>query len=109
MVASASEFQTKVLRRNFVSDEYELYRAALEWDLTDPIVIETRKGSGGDTFAINPLLPPPDTDDANCVLGHDADHGIASEIDLQLIAAIIDRREIHLAAESIDQVPAVWR
>jgi SNF2 family DNA or RNA helicase len=25
------------------SDEYELYRAALEWDLTDPIVIETRK------------------------------------------------------------------
>src|SRR5207245_11782540 len=30
-------------RRNFVPDEYKLYRAALEWDLTDPIVIETRK------------------------------------------------------------------
>lgn len=43
MVASSSEFQTKVLRKNLVPDEYKLYRAALEWDLTDPIVIETRK------------------------------------------------------------------
>jgi superfamily II DNA or RNA helicase len=43
MVTSSSEFQTKILRRNLVSDEYQLYRAALEWDLTDPIVIETRK------------------------------------------------------------------
>src|SRR5712671_2268521 len=43
MVASSSEFQTKILRRNLVPDEYDLYRAALEWDLTDPIVIETRK------------------------------------------------------------------
>jgi superfamily II DNA or RNA helicase len=42
MGASSSEFQTKVLRRNLVPDEYNLYRAALEWDLTDPIVIETR-------------------------------------------------------------------
>jgi hypothetical protein len=43
MGASSSEFQTKVLRRNLVPDEYKLYRAALEWDLTEPIVIETRK------------------------------------------------------------------
>jgi superfamily II DNA or RNA helicase len=42
MVASVSEFQTKILRKNLVPDEYRLYRAALEWDLTDPIVIETR-------------------------------------------------------------------
>jgi superfamily II DNA or RNA helicase len=43
MVAFSSEFQTKVLRKNLVPDEYNLYRAALEWDLTDPIVIETRQ------------------------------------------------------------------
>ncbi|HLK81646.1 MAG TPA: SNF2-related protein [Xanthobacteraceae bacterium] len=43
MVASSSEFQTKILRKNLVEDEYKLYRAALEWDLVDPIVIETRK------------------------------------------------------------------
>jgi len=43
MTAFSSEFQTKILRRSVLSDEYELYRAALEWDLTDPIVIETRK------------------------------------------------------------------
>ena len=43
MGASSSEFQTKILRRSFVPDEYKLYRAALEWDLTEPIVIETRK------------------------------------------------------------------
>jgi hypothetical protein len=41
--ASSSEFQTKILRKNLVPDEYRLYRAALEWDLTDPIVTETRK------------------------------------------------------------------
>src|ERR1700676_593897 len=43
MVTSSSEFQTKVLRRSVIPDEYKLYRAALEWDLTDPIIIETRK------------------------------------------------------------------
>jgi SNF2 family DNA or RNA helicase len=43
MAASAPEFQTKVLRKNLVPDEYKLYLAALEWDLADPIVIETRK------------------------------------------------------------------
>jgi hypothetical protein len=35
MVASSSEFQTKILRRNADPDEFRLYRAALEWDLTD--------------------------------------------------------------------------
>ena len=43
MAASSSDFQTKILRRSVLPDEYKLYRAALEWDLTDPIVIETRK------------------------------------------------------------------
>src|ERR1700730_2483541 len=43
MAPSSSEFQTKILRRSVLPDEYKLYRAALEWDLTDPIVIETRK------------------------------------------------------------------
>jgi SNF2 family DNA or RNA helicase len=43
MAGSAPEFQTKILRRNPVPDGYKIYRAALEWDLTDPIVIETRK------------------------------------------------------------------
>jgi superfamily II DNA or RNA helicase len=43
MMASSSEFQTKILRRGVAADEYKLYRAALEWDLVDPVVIETRK------------------------------------------------------------------
>jgi hypothetical protein len=43
MVALSSEFQTKILRRSIAPDEYKLYRAALEWDLSDPIVIETWK------------------------------------------------------------------
>src|SRR3954452_16385759 len=43
MVASSSEFQTKILRRTVVPEEYRVYRAGLEWDLTDPIVIETRE------------------------------------------------------------------
>jgi len=40
MTSASSEFQTKILRRSADPLEYELYRAALEWDLTDPIVIE---------------------------------------------------------------------
>ncbi len=43
MIAPSSKFETKILRKSLVPGEYELYRAALEWDLTDPIVIETRK------------------------------------------------------------------
>jgi SNF2 family DNA or RNA helicase len=42
-VSPFSGFLTKILRKGFALDEYKLYRAALEWDLSDPIVIETRK------------------------------------------------------------------
>ena len=37
------QLQTKPLRRAKSESELKLYRAALEWDLTDPIVIESRK------------------------------------------------------------------
>jgi superfamily II DNA or RNA helicase len=57
MVASSSEFQTKILRRSVVPDEYKLYRAALEWDLTDPIVIETRKDLKSEKRWQNQLQP----------------------------------------------------
>lgn len=35
-------FQAKVLRRIQRVDEYKVYRAALEWDLEDSIVIDKR-------------------------------------------------------------------
>lgn len=35
--------QTKILRRKTTPEEYRVYRAGLEWDLADPIVIETRE------------------------------------------------------------------
>ncbi len=57
MVASSSEFQTKILRKNGAPDEYKLYRAALEWDLTDPIVIETRKDLKSEKRWRNQLQP----------------------------------------------------
>jgi superfamily II DNA or RNA helicase len=57
MVASAPEFQTKILRRSADSEEYKLYRAALEWDLTDPIVIETRKDLKSEKRWQNQLRP----------------------------------------------------
>lgn len=34
------EFQPRVLRRERTTEEYRVYRAGLEWDLTDPIVID---------------------------------------------------------------------
>jgi superfamily II DNA or RNA helicase len=37
---TASEFKTKILSRKRAPNEYRLYQAGLEWDLTDPIVIE---------------------------------------------------------------------
>lgn len=37
---ATSEFKTKILSRKRAPEEYRLYRAGLEWDLTDPIVIE---------------------------------------------------------------------
>jgi hypothetical protein len=54
---ACSEFQTKVLRRNLVSDEYKLYSAALEWDLTDPIVIEARKDLKSEKRWVEHLQP----------------------------------------------------
>ena len=38
----APEFQSKILSRSTTPDQYRIYRAALEWDLTDPIVVEGR-------------------------------------------------------------------
>ncbi len=42
MIEEARPVETKVLRRETVPGEYEVYKAALEWDLIDPIVIESR-------------------------------------------------------------------
>lgn len=39
-MVSATEFQSKILRRQRTPEEYRVYRAALEWDLTDPIVLD---------------------------------------------------------------------
>jgi superfamily II DNA or RNA helicase len=43
MRVSSSGLQTSVLRRKTTPEEYRVYRAGLEWDLTDPIVIEKRE------------------------------------------------------------------
>lgn len=40
-MVEVSEVHKKVLKRAKSADEFNLYRAALEWDLTDPIVIES--------------------------------------------------------------------
>jgi superfamily II DNA or RNA helicase len=42
MVASKGPFQSKVLQRAKSDHDFAVYRAALEWGLTDPIVIESR-------------------------------------------------------------------
>lgn len=42
-------FQTKILTKRSGPDDYETYRAGLEWDLTEPIVIES-----GDDFRSRP-------------------------------------------------------
>ena len=46
-------------RKNIVPDEYKLYRAALEWDLTDPIVIETREDLAGGTSSSPTIIRSP--------------------------------------------------
>ena len=38
----AQGIETKVLQREYRPGDYEVYKAALEWDLIDPIVIESR-------------------------------------------------------------------
>src|SRR5262249_38095525 len=43
MESPHAELQTKPLRRVRSTEDFKLYRAALEWDLADPIVIEGRK------------------------------------------------------------------
>ena len=40
-MVEVSDFREKVLRRQASPDEFEIYKAGLEWDLTDPIVIES--------------------------------------------------------------------
>jgi hypothetical protein len=40
-MVEVSDFHQKVLRRASSPDELRIYRAGLEWDLTDPIVIES--------------------------------------------------------------------
>jgi hypothetical protein len=40
-MAVTPQFQSKILSREPGPDAYRVYRAALEWDLTDPIVIES--------------------------------------------------------------------
>ena len=42
-MATAPEFRTKILTRGSRPDDYAVYRAGLEWDLTDPIVIESEQ------------------------------------------------------------------
>lgn len=46
---AAPHFQTKLLRQAAGPSEYGLYRAALEWELTDPIVIEKRSDLKSET------------------------------------------------------------
>lgn len=41
-MGSGQKLKTKILRRTKSSGEYAVYRAALEWGLTDPIVIKSR-------------------------------------------------------------------
>ena len=38
---AVAKFQTKILTQQTKPGEYKVYRAGLEWDLTDPIVIES--------------------------------------------------------------------
>lgn len=38
---TTSKFQSKILSRQTQDQDYHVYRAGLEWDLTDPIVIES--------------------------------------------------------------------
>ena len=42
MDLSQLPFQAKTLKRATSPDKYNLYRAAFEWDLAEPIVIEDR-------------------------------------------------------------------
>jgi superfamily II DNA or RNA helicase len=39
----ASELQSKILTRGSAPEEYKIYQAGLEWDLADPIVIQSKE------------------------------------------------------------------
>lgn len=43
MDSTTASFGTKLLQRSKNQTEYNIYKAALEWDLSDPIVIESQK------------------------------------------------------------------
>jgi superfamily II DNA or RNA helicase len=49
-MSAGVKLQTKILTRQSEPGEYDVYRAGLEWDLTDPIVIES-----SDDFKSTPL------------------------------------------------------
>src|SRR5580700_449631 len=40
-MSTVAKLQTKILTRQSKPGEYNVYRAGLEWDLTDPIVIDS--------------------------------------------------------------------
>jgi len=42
MTLADFEVQQKILRSKTSPEEYAIYKAALEWALTDPIVIESK-------------------------------------------------------------------
>ncbi|MDQ5988440.1 MAG: RNA polymerase-associated protein RapA [Syntrophus sp. SKADARSKE-3] len=54
---SSSNIQTKILRHATSAEEYKLYRAGLEWDLTDPIIIETREDLKSESLWSDKLEP----------------------------------------------------
>jgi predicted RecB family nuclease len=54
---SSSHFQTKILRRKASAEEYRVYRAGLEWNLTDPIVIENREDIKSEPRWLNRFTP----------------------------------------------------
>lgn len=53
----APNVQTKILRRARTADEYTVYLAALEWDLIDPIVIESRDDVKSEATWLGRLTP----------------------------------------------------
>jgi hypothetical protein len=54
---AASDFQSKILSRKRTPEEYRVYLAGLEWDLTDPIVIERAETSSRPIGGATDLRP----------------------------------------------------
>ena len=57
MAESASSLQFRQLKRSEDDESYRLYRAALEWDLDEPIVIEDRNDLKSEASWRNSLEP----------------------------------------------------